>query len=114
MSAHRSARRLASFVAVLCIACAGLVLELLQTRILSALYINHVVYLTVTVALLGFGISGALVSILKERIRDPLAAAALALGAFAVLTPACVYLASHSTVLFLEQSTVLKLLFCYA
>ena len=45
-----------------------LAFELLQTRILSVIYWNHLVYITVTIALLGFGISGAFLSIFSRRI----------------------------------------------
>jgi len=45
-----------------------LAFELLQTRILSVIYWNHLVYITVTIALLGFGISGAFLSIFPRRI----------------------------------------------
>ncbi|HEY0463642.1 MAG TPA: hypothetical protein VGC79_05510 [Polyangiaceae bacterium] len=42
-----------------------LLLELTSTRVLSFVFFNHVVYLTVSLALLGFGISGTLVVILS-------------------------------------------------
>jgi spermidine synthase len=42
-------------------------LELTQTRILSFVFWNHAVYLTVSIALLGFGISGTLVALLVSR-----------------------------------------------
>src|SRR5947209_3504974 len=58
-------------VLVACTAAATLGLELIQTRILSFLYYNHVVYLTVTIALLGFGISGVLVSLFGSRSKHP-------------------------------------------
>src|SRR5262249_10947432 len=41
--------------------------ELTQTRILSYIFWNHIVYLTVSLALLGFGISGTLVAIFSAR-----------------------------------------------
>ena len=53
------------YVAVFCTALAALALELVQTRVLSALFHNHVVSLTITIALLGFGISGVFVSLLS-------------------------------------------------
>jgi len=49
---------------------ATLCFELLQTRILSVIHWNHLVYLTVTIALLGFGISGAFVSIYSRRLME--------------------------------------------
>jgi len=56
----------AIYFIVFCTALAALALELIQTRVLSVLYYNNIVYLTVTVALLGFGISGVFVSIFPE------------------------------------------------
>jgi len=47
------------FLGVFLISVSILAFELLQTRILSFIYWNHLVYITVTIALLGFGISGA-------------------------------------------------------
>src|SRR5690349_4365697 len=44
-----------------------LLFELSQTRILSYIFWNHAVYLTISLALLGFGISGTLVAILRGR-----------------------------------------------
>jgi hypothetical protein len=42
---------------------ATLVFQLTQTRILSYIFWNHAVYLTVSLALLGFGISGTFVAL---------------------------------------------------
>jgi hypothetical protein len=41
-----------------CVALATLLLQLVQTRIYSVVYWNHLVYFIISVALLGFGISG--------------------------------------------------------
>jgi MFS family permease len=49
---------------------ATLLLELLQTRILSFIFWYHVVYLTIAMALLGFGISGTLVAVFADRMKD--------------------------------------------
>ncbi|MDP9356495.1 MAG: hypothetical protein M3R02_14655, partial [Chloroflexota bacterium] len=46
---------------------ATLLFELTQTRILSYIFWNHVVYLTVSLALLGFGISGTFVALFASR-----------------------------------------------
>ena len=43
---------LSTYILVACVAGSSLGLELIQTRILSFLYYNHVAYITVTVALL--------------------------------------------------------------
>ena len=49
-----------------------LLFELIQTRVLSYIFWDHVVYLTVSLALLGFGVSGTLVALLAPR-KDLLA-----------------------------------------
>jgi len=59
-----------TLIAVFLISLATLCFELLQTRILSAIHWNHLVYLTVTIALIGFGISGAFVSIYGRRLEE--------------------------------------------
>lgn len=41
-----------------CIALATLLLQLVQTRIYGVIYWNHLVYFIISLALLGFGISG--------------------------------------------------------
>lgn len=57
---------------VACIATFTVVLQLVQTRILSFMFWSHVVYLLVYVALLGYGVAGAVAAVLPERmIRDP-------------------------------------------
>ena len=59
-----------------------LLFELTQTRILSYVFWNHVVYLTVSLALLGFGISGTLVALLAptRNLCTPRVLARLLLG----------------------------------
>jgi len=47
-----------TYLAMFCVAWSTMTLQLMQTRILSWIFYNHVVYLTITVALLGFGLSG--------------------------------------------------------
>jgi len=76
-------------VAVACIAGSTMGVELVQTRILSYLYYNHVVYLTVTVALLGFGVSGVLVSLFSKRLAntDTVEFTSALAGLFAVSIP---------------------------
>jgi hypothetical protein len=73
--------------AVACIAGATMGIELVQTRVLSYLYYNHVVYLTVTIALLGFGVSGVLVSLFSKRLKDTDGLASGFAGLFAVSIP---------------------------
>ncbi|CDZ76493.1 Spermidine synthase [Legionella massiliensis] len=58
------------YILVGCLAAATMGIELVQTRILSFLYYNNIVYLTVTIALLGFGISGVLVSLFADKAKN--------------------------------------------
>src|SRR4051812_4814795 len=82
--------------AVGAIAGATLGFELLQTKVLSALYYNHVVYLTVAIALMGFGISGVLISLAGKRLlSNARRLATLATGALAVSMFVCLAAASH-------------------
>src|SRR5262249_56051795 len=83
--------------AVACIAGSTMGVELVQTRVLSYLYYNHVVYLTVTVALLGFGVSGVLVSLFSKRLAstDMLAFTSAFAGLFAVSIPLSLAAARH-------------------
>lgn len=59
------------YIGVSALAAATLGFELVQTRVLSALYYNHVVYFTITIAFMGFGISGVIVSLAANRIKNP-------------------------------------------
>lgn len=62
--------RVATTVAVTSFA--TLLFQLTQTRILSDIFRNHAVSLTVSLALLGFGIRGAFVALLKvDRHKKP-------------------------------------------
>jgi hypothetical protein len=109
--------RTSLYVAVFSIAFATLGLELLQTRVLSALFWNHVVYLTVTVALMGFGISGVFVSLVARRVAQPDRWAAICLGGFAVSSFVSLRFASHVPAIYPVGEAVvgalLQLLLCY-
>jgi MFS family permease len=91
-----------------------LAFELLQTRILSFIYWNHIVYITVTIALLGFGISGAFLSIFPRRIltkiADYLVFFSLGYSFFLVL---CVYLSAKLVPLSQYLNTLTKLIISY-
>jgi spermidine synthase len=102
---------LGTYVVVFCVASATMAYELLQTRVLSTLFFNHVVYLTVTIALLGFGISGVLVSIFSRRGVTFDSWIAVSLAGFALSSFLCIRLASFTPLLF--ASTKVKLLYCY-
>jgi spermidine synthase len=70
-------------VSIALVAAITLIFELTLTRVLSFVFWNHVVYLTVTVALLGFGISGTLVAVVgidKFRQQERIAALWFGLG----------------------------------
>lgn len=59
-----------TYITVALVAFSCLMFELLQTRVLSFIFWNHLVYLTISVAMLGFGISGTLVAIFSRKIRS--------------------------------------------
>ncbi len=84
----------APLLGVLIISAATIALELLHTRILAILYWNHIVYLIITVAMLGFGIGGTILAIWKWPMRqDPerlLAILSLAFAATIVASMALV------------------------
>ncbi len=88
-------------------------LQLAQTRILSWIFYNHVVYLTITIALLGFGVSGVAISLLTKRAHNVERWILAALGGFTLSAPTCIALASAAPLLFQPTSDQWKLLFCY-
>lgn len=92
---------------------ATVIIELVQMRILSFIFWNHLVYLTISVALLGFGISGSLVAIFSSKIFEDrskhLARYLLGFGA-----STAVGLLATTCLPFLGLNTsILKVLFCY-
>jgi hypothetical protein len=99
--------------AVGCIAGSTMGIELVQTRILSYLYYNHVVYLTVTVALLGFGVSGVLVALFSRYVVDDEDLTSAFAGAFAVVTPLSLAAAGHLPELAPHAPPLVKLLLSY-
>ena len=101
------------YLIVFCVAWAALALELLQTRVLSALYYNNIVYLTVTIALMGFGISGVVVSIFARKLKDPEQLASLCLGLFSISAFLCLRAASFLPVIAPNSSTLVKLVIAY-
>lgn len=101
------------YIIVFCVAWSVLTLELLQTRILSALYYNNVVYLTVTVALMGFGMSGVFVSMFVRKLKNPEKLACLCLGMFSITSFLCLRAASYLPVIAPHRSTLLKLVIAY-
>src|ERR1700722_10758846 len=102
-----------TYILVACVAAASLGLELIQTRILSYLYYNHVVYLTVTIALLGFGISGVFASLFASRSANPERAISLLAGAFVISSFACLAAVSRIPGYFPNAPTTAKLIVSY-
>ncbi|MES2217101.1 MAG: hypothetical protein V4501_01685 [Pseudomonadota bacterium] len=102
-----------TYVLVACVAAATLGLELVQTRILSFLYQNNIVYLTVTIVLLGFGISGVFVSLFASRAQNPQRAIALLTAAFLFSSFACLALVSRIPEYFPNANVLYKLLGSY-
>ena len=104
---------LRSYVLVACVAGASLGLELIQTRILSFLYYNHVAYLTVTVVLLGFGISGVFVSLFASRSRNPERTISLLAAGFVISSFVCLGAVSRIPAAFPHAPTAAKLILSY-
>jgi spermidine synthase len=102
-----------TYILVACTAAATLGLELIQTRILSFLYYNHVVYLTVTIALLGFGISGVLVSLFGSRSAHPDRMISMFSAGFALSSFACLAGVSRIPEYFPQSPTIVKLILSY-
>ena len=100
-------------ILVACVAAASLGLELIQTRILSFLYYNHVVYLTVTIALLGFGISGVLVSLFAPKSAHPERPISILTAAFALSSIICMVAVSRIPAYLPNSPTTLKLVVSY-
>ncbi len=105
-------RRL-TYVTIGLVSIATILLELVQMRILSFIFWNHMVYLTISVALLGFGISGSLVAIFAARLftdrRKTLSRLLLGFGAVTAFTlVATVFLPFLGF-----YTSILKVLYCY-
>src|ERR1700674_3894631 len=102
-----------TFCAVALIASSSLGFELLQTSVLSALYFNNLVYVTVTIALLGFGTSGVVVSVLQRKLGNPERLAAFCAAGLAVSIILCIYLASALPGAFPLVSAAFKMIVSY-
>ena len=75
---------------------AALGYEILLTRLLAIVQWHHFAFLVISVALLGFGASGAFLMVMGERLRVPAGPfLALAALAFALAAPACFAAAQH-------------------
>jgi hypothetical protein len=70
-SAMRAARPVTSLdVGIFLISCAVLLVELLLTRIFSVTMFNHLSFLVVSLAMLGFGASGLLITLSPQRFPE--------------------------------------------
>lgn len=111
---HSSLRRVIDALVVAAVAGATIGVQLIQTRVMSAIYYNHVVYVTITIALLGFGISGVAVSLLLDRIKRIEILLGWLIAGYAVSIVICVGLASHLPEVLPHADVLSKLLLSYA
>lgn len=108
-------KRASDTFAVGAVAGATIGFELLQTKVLSALYYNHAVYVTVSIALMGFGISGVLISLLGTRmLGQARALAALSASGLAAAMFLSLGIASHVPAWLGTVAPQIKLMLSYA
>src|SRR5882762_1155536 len=79
-------------LSVFLITLSGLVLEVGLTRIYSASVWYHFAFVAVSVALLGWGLGGFTVHLLKQKMRLSMDTAALVAALYAVTIPLCLWL----------------------
>src|SRR5437870_7434724 len=79
-------------IAVFLITLSGLVLEVGLTRIYSASIWYHFAFVAISVALLGWGLGGFTVHLLKQRVRISMDTAALVAVLYAGAIPFCLWL----------------------
>src|SRR3989441_408898 len=79
-------------IAVFLITLSGLILEVGLTRIYSASIWYHFAFVAISVALLGWGLGGFTVHLLKQRVRLSMDAAALVTLLYAGAIPLCLWL----------------------
>lgn len=92
---------------------ATIIFELLQTRILSFIFFPHMVYLTIAIAMLGFGISGSLVAVFASQMKHRRATLGNLLIAFAITTIVAI-LATMAHILVSGHLSLVKTLFLFA
>src|SRR5690349_15199958 len=83
---------LATRIAVFLITLSGLILEVGLTRIYSASVWYHFAFVAVSVALLGWGLGGFTVHLLKRKIQLSANTAALVTAIYSLTIPFCVWL----------------------
>src|SRR3989441_4006104 len=81
-----------SRIAVFLITLSGLILEVGLTRIYSASIWYHFAFVAISVALLGWGLGGFTVHLLKQRVRLSMETAALVTLLYAGAIPLCLWL----------------------
>src|SRR5438067_4364160 len=79
-------------ISVFLITLSGLVLEVGLTRIYSASIWYHFAFVAISVALLGWGLGGFTVHLLKQRVRLTMQSAALVTVLYAAAIPLCLWL----------------------
>ena len=77
---------------VFLITLSGLVLEVALTRIYSASVWYHFAFVAISVALLGWGLGGFTVHLLKQRMQLSMNAAALVTVLYSIAIPLCLWL----------------------
>ena len=96
MSGEERAPGFLLLAAVALLSAATLGYEVLLTRLLAIVQWHHFAFLVISLALLGFGASGAFLLVAGDRIRLPAGSfLALTALAFAVAAPACFAIAQH-------------------
>ena len=92
------------YMAIAFLAAAIMALELVQVRILSSLYFNQIVYFTVTIALMGFGLAGVVLSLMSHRGTPPFHWIMQFTALFSVSSLLCLSYVSHIPVWYPHQS----------
>src|SRR5215831_17837678 len=82
-------------LSVFLITLSGLILEVGLTRIYSASVWYHFAFVAISVALLGWGLGGFTVHLLKRRMRLTLNTAALISTLYAIAIPICLFVLSR-------------------
>jgi SAM-dependent methyltransferase len=80
------------YVGIFLVALSGLMFEIGLTRIFSATIWYHFAFVAISVALLGWGLGGFLVHVLKRRVAFTLGTAAVLTLAYALAIPFCLWL----------------------
>lgn len=95
------------------VAGSAILIQLVQTRVLSHLFWCHAVYFTVTIALIGFGISGVFSAMAAARKQISETHAGLSAAAFGLSLVPCLALASHTPRIFGAAMGLPGFLVCY-